>query len=203
MTEVVKRRIFDPFFTTKGVTNSGLGMSVSYGIIKRHGGEILVESEPGKGSTFAIHLPTGYPVEETEAEVVQSPREVPPARILVIDDDPSVQDILDQMLHLKGHQVSVASDGEEGIERFKTDPFDLVFTDLGMPKLSGWEVGRILKSINPSVPIAMITGWGVELDREKMRESGIDLIISKPFNFDRITQIVAEAMEKGTGRKSP
>ena len=72
MTDEVKRRIFDPFFTTKGVTNSGLGMSVSYGIIKRHGGEILVESEPGKGSTFAIHLPTGYPAEEPEAEEAES-----------------------------------------------------------------------------------------------------------------------------------
>ena len=72
MTEEVKRRIFDPFFTTKGVTNSGLGMSVSYGIIKRHGGEILVESEPGKGSTFAIHLPTGYPVEETDVKLTDS-----------------------------------------------------------------------------------------------------------------------------------
>ena len=203
MTEEVKRKIFDPFFTTKGVTNSGLGMSVSYGIIKRHGGEILVESEPGKGSTFAIHLPTGYPVEEPEVEETESVREIPPARVLVIDDDPSVQDILRRMLKIRGHEVSVASDGKEGIERFKTDPFDLVFTDLGMPKLSGWEVGRILKSINPRVPVAMITGWGVELDREKMRESGIDLIISKPFNFERITQIVAEAMEKGTGKKSP
>ncbi len=115
MTEDVKRRIFDPFFTTKGVTNSGLGMSVSYGIIKRHGGEILVESEPGKGSTFAIHLPTGYPVEESEAEGTGPSGEIQPARILVIEDDPSVQDILRQMLKVKGHQVVVASDGEEGI----------------------------------------------------------------------------------------
>jgi signal transduction histidine kinase/uncharacterized protein YigA (DUF484 family) len=195
MTDEVRRRIFDPFFTTKGVTNSGLGMSVSYGIIKRHGGEILVESESGKGSTFAVHLPTGYPV-ETEVEESRPARESSPARILVIEDDASVQNILRQMLTAKGHQVVLASDGEKGIEQFKDNPFDLVFTDLGMPKISGWEVGKIIKGLNPDVPIVMITGWGVELHREKMKESGIDRIISKPFVFEEITQVISEAIER-------
>ena len=195
MTEEVKKRIFDPFFTTKGVTNSGLGMSVSYGIIRRHGGEILIESEPGKGSTFIIHLPTGYGEEEKEEKVAIPPKESSPARILVIDDEESVRDILSRMLRSKGHQVMGASNGEEGIERFRSERFDLVFTDLGMPKMSGWEVGRAIKEMNPKVPIAMITGWGVELNREKMNESGIDLIVSKPFNFDQVIQLVSEAME--------
>ena len=195
MTEEVKKRIFDPFFTTKGVTNSGLGMSVSYGIIKRHGGEILVESELGKGTTFIIHLPTGYGEEETAVKEGTSIKESRQARILVIDDEDSVRDILSRMLKTKGHQVVVASNGEEGIERFRTQPFDLVFTDLGMPKISGWEVGKTIKGINPKIPIAMITGWGMELDREKMSESGIDLIVSKPFNFDQVIHLVSEAME--------
>jgi signal transduction histidine kinase/ActR/RegA family two-component response regulator len=195
MTEEVKRRVFDPFFTTKGVTNSGLGMSVSYGIIKRHGGEILIESEPGKGTTFIIHLPTGYGKEETVVREIAPLKESRQARILVIDDEDSVRDILSRMLKTKGHQVVVASNGEEGIEQFRSQPFDLVFTDLGMPKLSGWEVGKTIKGINPKIPIAMITGWGVELDREKLSESGIDLIVSKPFNFDRVIHLVSEAME--------
>jgi signal transduction histidine kinase/ActR/RegA family two-component response regulator len=195
MTEEVKKRIFDPFFTTKGVTNSGLGMSVSYGIIKRHGGEILIESELGKGTTFIIHLPTGYGEEETAVKEVTPIKESRQARILVIDDEDSVRDILSRMLKTKGHQVVVASNGEEGIEQFRSQPFDLVFTDLGMPKISGWEVGKTIKGINPKIPIAMITGWGMELDREKMSESGIDLIISKPFNFDQVIHLVSEAME--------
>jgi signal transduction histidine kinase/ActR/RegA family two-component response regulator len=195
MTEEVKKRIFDPFFTTKGVTNSGLGMSVSYGIIKRHGGEILIESELGKGTTFIIHLPTGYGEEETAVKEVTPIKESRQARILVIDDEDSVRDILSRMLKTKGHQVVVASNGEEGIEQFRSQPFDLVFTDLGMPKISGWEVGKTIKGINPKIPIAMITGWGMELDREKMSESGIDLIVSKPFNFDQVIRLVSEAME--------
>ena len=117
------------------------------------------------------------------------------ARILVIDDEDSVRDVLSRMLKAKGHQVAVASNGEEGIERFRSEPFDLVFTDLGMPKVSGWEVGKTIKAINPKVPIAMITGWGVELDREKLSESGIDLSIAKPFNFDQVINLVFEAME--------
>ncbi len=201
MSEEVRKRVFDPFFTTKGVTNTGLGMSVSYGIIKRHGGEILIESEPGKGTTFIIHLPTGYMNEIPDEKMVRTVPVTPlaleggGARILVIDDEDSVRKILYQMLKAKGYQVVVASNGEEGIERFKEEPFDLVFTDLGMPKMSGWEVGRALKGINPKVPIALITGWGVELNKDKMKESGIDLVVSKPFNFDQVVRLVSEAME--------
>lgn len=195
MTEEVKKRIFDPFFTTKGVTNSGLGMSVSYGIVKRHGGEILIESEVGKGSTFIIHLPIGYEEEKKEKEPKPISRDTSSARILVIDDEDSVREILSRMLKAKGHKVIVASDGEEGIELFKREKFDLVFTDLGMPKLSGWEVGRTLKGLNPKVPVAMITGWGMELNREKMNENGIDLVVCKPFEFDQVLQLVSEALE--------
>jgi signal transduction histidine kinase/ActR/RegA family two-component response regulator len=195
MTEDVRKRVFDPFFTTKGVTNSGLGMSVSYGIIKRHGGEVLIESEPSKGATFILHLPTGYGEEEPVAKEVAVSKESRRARILVIDDEESVRDILSRMLKTKGHKVVVAPNGEEGIERFRAEGFDLVFTDLGMPKLSGWDVGKTIKEINPKTPVAMITGWGVELDREKLNESGIDLIISKPFNFEQVIDLVSEAME--------
>ena len=200
MTEEVKKIIFDPFFTTKGVTSSGLGMSVSYGIIKRHGGEILVESEPGKGTTFIIHLPIGYgeEVKEVKEKAEKPLGAIRHARILVIDDEEAVRDILSRILRTKGHQVEVAEDGDIGIERFKGQPFDLVFTDLGMPKMSGWEVGKALKALDPKIPVIMITGWGMELDRGKMSESGIDIIISKPFNFDQVTQIIYEAMELKT-----
>ena len=89
----------------------------------------------------------------------------------------------------------VACDGEEGIERFKNETFDLIFTDLGMPKLSGWEVGKAIKEMNPRIPVVMITGWGMELNREKMSENGIDLIVSKPFHFEQVIELVSEAME--------
>ena len=195
MTEEVKRRIFDPFFTTKGVTNSGLGMSVSYGIIKRHGGEILVESERGKGTTFILRLPISYEVQKPRDRESRADKKIQPARILVIDDEDSVREILAKMLSVRGHHVAVASTGEEGIERFKSEHFDLVFTDLGMPKMSGWEVGKAIKGLRQATPVIMITGWGMELNREKMDENGIDLVVTKPFNFDQLLQIVSQAME--------
>lgn len=195
MTEEVKRRVFDPFFTTKGVGNSGLGMSVSYGIVKRHGGEILIESEQGKGTAFVLHLPVGYGEEEQTEGMPRIYRVTRPARILVIDDDPAVRDILARMLSARGHQVAVASDAEEGVRRFEEEKFDLVFTDLGMPKMSGWDVGKAIKRLDRETPVAVITGWGLELDRLKMRESGIDLVLTKPFSFEEMNRVVAEAME--------
>jgi len=194
MEEDVRKRVFDPFFTTKGVTNSGLGMSVSFGIVKRHGGEILIESEPGKGATFTLHLPM-VPFEEERSEEAPAPKEVRSARILVIDDEASVRDILSRMLKIKGHDVVLASCGEEGIERVKSEHFDLVLTDLGMAKITGWDVGKTVKALNAHIPVGMITGWGMELSREKMNENGIDLVISKPFHFDQVIQLVSEALE--------
>jgi signal transduction histidine kinase/ActR/RegA family two-component response regulator len=193
MMEDVKKRVFDPFFSTKGVTHSGLGMSVSYGIIKRHGGEIVIESQPGQGTTFILHLPVAV-VEVGGEKTLPAAREVAPARILVIDDEDSVRDILTRILRTKGHQVVSASNGEEGIEQFKAKPFDMVFTDLGMPNISGWEVAKTIKKMNPKIPVAMITGWGMELNKEKMIENGIDLIISKPFNMEEVIRLVSEAV---------
>ena len=113
----------------------------------------------------------------------------------MIDDEDSVRDILSRMLKAKGHQVVAVSNGQEGIEKFKSEVFDLVFTDLGMPKISGWDVGKAVKRINPIIPVAMITGWGMELSKDKMAENGIDLIISKPFNMEQVMQLVSEAIE--------
>jgi len=194
MLDEVKKRVFDPFFTTKGVTNSGLGMSVSYGIVNRHGGEILIETEPGKGTTFILHLPIVH-LEEEVKEEERAVRAVSPARILVVDDEAALRDMLTRMLKTQGHQVVAASDGEQAMKCFEAESFDLVLTDLGMPKMSGWEVGKALKKINAKVPVAIITGWGMELNREKMRENGVDLIVSKPFNFDQVIQVVSEALE--------
>jgi CheY-like chemotaxis protein len=91
--------------------------------------------------------------------------------------------------------VVLASCGEEGIERLKSEHFDLVLTDLGMSKTTGWDVGKTVKALNSRIPVGMITGWGMELSREKMNENGIDLVISKPFHFDQVIGLVSEALE--------
>jgi PAS domain S-box-containing protein len=193
MIEEVKKKIFEPFFTTKPFSNTGLGLSMSYGIINRLGGEIDVESQFGKGTTFTIILPAGGEGKEEPPSppLVENGKE---GRILIIDDEITVRDVLSKILSQVKHQVNVAKNGEEGIRLIKEKEFDLVLTDLGMPGISGWEVCKTVKRMYPHLPVGMITGWGMELDQAKVEETGIDFFISKPFDFNHILKVVAETM---------
>ncbi|MFH1673578.1 MAG: response regulator [Pseudomonadota bacterium] len=195
MSPEIRKRIFDPFFTTKDVNSSGLGLSVSYGIITRHGGEILVESKQGKGTTFIIRLPVALDARERVEKKFETAKCMKRARILVIEDDIMVSDVLEEMLSSVGHDVITAPNGREGIERFKNSRFDMVFTDLGMPEMSGWDVARFIKDTAPNMPIAMITGWGAEFDQKQLRDAGIDLVVAKPFSIDHIVHLVDKATE--------
>jgi PAS domain S-box-containing protein len=193
MSDDVKARIFDPFFTTKGVKGTGLGMSVSYGIIRGHNGEINVESHPGQGTTMLIKLPIPAKLRPApQPKLIPSAR---PGRILVIDDDGMVRELLSDILEAAGHTVVKAAGGREGIRLFRQDAFDLVLTDLGMPDCSGWEVATAVKGIAPRTPVALVTGWGLTLDRRKMKESGVDLVLNKPFQYPEVMALVAEGME--------
>jgi len=193
MTEEVKKKAFEPFFTTKPFSNTGLGLSMSYGVIKRFGGEIEVKSKVGHGATFTIILPIGL---EGKEEVDVSPiiKKGREARILVIDDEETVRSVLSRILSQVNHQVTMAENGEEGIRLFREKDFDLVLTDLGMPGMSGWEVCRAIKKMSPHTPVGMITGWGAEVDQSKIEENGIDFVIPKPFQFDQILKVVDETI---------
>jgi len=193
MTEEVRKKVFEPFFTTKPFSNTGLGLSMSYGIIKRFGGEIEVESKIGHGTTFTIILPIGLEGKEEGAisSIIKKGRE---ARILVIDDEETVRGVLSQILSQGKHRVTVAENGEDGIRLFKEGEFDIVLTDLGMPCMSGWEVGRAIKKMSPHTPVGMITGWEAEVDQAKIKENGIDFVIPKPFQFDQILKVVDETI---------
>jgi len=191
MTEEVRKKVFEPFFTTKPFSNTGLGLSMSYGIIKRLGGEIEVESKVGKGTTFTIILPIGLEGKE-EKNTPSLIRKGMEARVLVIDDEETVRSVLSRILSQVNYRVTTAENGEEGIRLFKEGDFDMVLTDLGMPGMSGWEVCKAIKEMSPHTPVGMITGWGVEVDQAKVEENGIDFIIPKPFQFDQISKIVDE-----------
>jgi len=139
----IKDRIFDPFFTTKGVQSSGLGLSVSYGIINRHHGTITVDSVEGEETTFTIKFPITKKTDKgkvKEEKVIPIKRKQKKASILVIEDEEDVRELIRDILTDAGHDVETANDGSEGIEMFEKKKFDLVFTDLGMPVMSGWEV---------------------------------------------------------------
>ena len=190
----IQERIFDPFFTTKGPQSTGLGMSVSYGIITRHQGTISVESQEGSGTAFTIKFPIKAAEGAVKVEGQQIQEPVGKAKILVIEDEEDVRTLLQDILEMHGHEVAVAAHGEEGIAAFKKGTFDLVFTDLGMPGMSGWEVAQAIKEIDPEVAIAIITGWGIKMDEEELKKSGVDLILNKPFTMDNILKLTGDAL---------
>jgi len=181
----IKKKIFDPFFTTKGPKASGLGLSTCYGIIKRHKGKIKVESIKGKGTTFTISVPVPLEV-PLKKEKLRKPEKISSRKILVIDDEEGVRDVLGRIFQDEGHRVVLAETPRKGLEEFKQDNFDLVLTDLGMPEMSGWELAKKMKEIDPSVPVGLITGWAVATPKEKMKEKGVDFVLSKPFDYAKV-----------------
>jgi CheY-like chemotaxis protein len=195
ISEEVKTKIFDPFFTTKGPNGMGLGLSITYGIITRHGGSIEVDSILGQGSTFYVKLP----VEDGEMEQKFSP-DLPDstgkANILLVDDDPEVSEVLELMLAQMGHRVAVVAQGAVAVALFEQGDYDLVITDLGMPDVSGWEVAKAVKEKSPRTPIILITGWGVQLDSEEMSKSGVDGVIAKPFSKESLMGQLARLLER-------
>ena len=190
-----RTRIFDPFFTTKGVKSTGLGMSISYGIINRHQGTIAVDSIEGEGTTFTIKLPIIEGSLGKKETMATMPRGEQKARILVVDDEDEIRQLLSDILASEDHDVKLASDGTQAMELFKRNDFDMVFTDLGMPGMSGWEVAKAIKGINRKVPVAIIAGWTIDMEAAEMKESAADLIAYKPFEVNRILQLVQEGME--------
>jgi len=197
MSEEVKRRLFEPFFTTKGHKGTGLGLSLAFGIVKRHGGEISVESTEGRGSTFTIKLPTAADIGEAkEEEETTSPPRTGPADILIVEDDAAILEALSKTIQQAGYRVTSASSGEEGLACFRKHNCDLVLTDLGMPGISGWEVARAIKDSGNKVPVILLTGWGDQLDQAKMKQSGIDRVLTKPFDRDQILRLISGVLSQ-------
>ncbi len=189
MSESVRRRIFEPFFSTKGPSGTGLGLAMVYGIVSRHGGEILVDTVEGAGSTFTIRLPVGRP---RAALAKRAPTvDVESVRVLVIDDEPFVRDTLGDILRQQHHDVVVADDGVSGLARFREGAFDLVMTDLAMPGMSGWQVAQAVKAARPTVPVVLVTGWGVEVEADELQTHGVDRVMTKPFRYEDVQEVLA------------
>ncbi|MGI8656124.1 MAG: ATP-binding protein [Pyrinomonadaceae bacterium] len=197
MSAEVRSRIFNPYFTTKGMAGTGMGLAVSYGIIRRHEGTIEVESEIGIGTTFRIQLPVAAGTVIAPAascnNSVQEERSSQSLKILVVDDEEYVRDILHDVLQSEGHQVVVAGSGKEALAAFQDGNFDGVFTDVGMKEMNGWELAQHIRALDPNIPLALVTGWGDSLPKSDHRmDNLIDWIISKPFELTRISEVLGE-----------
>lgn len=190
MSERVRRRIFEPLYTTKGSTGTGMGLTVSQGIMQEHNGHIEVESEPGKGTCFRLLFPIGT---DTVAPVIVEP--VAPAserrdlRILVVDDEPMVRLVTAKLLRLRGHAVAEADGGPAALVTLETSPFDLVITDLSMPDMSGRELASAIRERFPTMPVVLLTG---DTDAEA-EGTDISSVVKKPFQLDVLEAAVQAA----------
>jgi len=183
-------RIFDPFFTTK-FTGRGLGLASVLGIIRAHKGGLHVSSAVGKGTTFTILFPAQVDVPNLLVEPpIIAPATMDNALILVIDDEEFVREALVDILMETGSQVLQAADGPKGIELFRQyeDKLSLVLLDLSMPEMSGEEVFYILQTINPKVPVLLVSGYSEQEVMERFVNKGLAGFIQKPFDLDSLLQ---------------
>jgi len=193
-----RRRCFEPFFTTKGERGTGMGLAMVYGMVKRQGAEIDVESAPGKGTTMRVRFAVA-PSSVTAARPPEEAAHARPLRLLVIDDDPLVGQSLHYVLQNEGHSVAVADAGQAGIDAFAAahrgdEPFDLVMTDLGMPYVDGRAVAAAVKALSPSTPVVLLTGWGQRLSTEQSIPANVDRLLSKPPKLPDLRRTLAELM---------
>ncbi|HEU5134401.1 MAG TPA: PAS domain S-box protein [Steroidobacteraceae bacterium] len=195
MSETTRSRCLEPFFTTRGDRGAGLGLPMVFGMVQRHGGDLEIDSELGRGTTVRLifpRAPTGMTVSERQLAVPPKP-----LRLLLIDDDPLLLRSLRDALELDAHEVVTADGGQAGIDAFALavksgTTFDAVITDLGMPYVDGRKVAARVRQLSARVPIIMLTGWGHRLIATDDHPEHVDRVLSKPPKMVELRSTLAE-----------
>ena len=199
MDKATVQRMFEPYFTTKEVgKGSGMGLALVHGIVQGCGGFIKVESEPGKGTTFNVYFPA---MEEKIVEIEKKQREPLPRgneRILAVDDEEGIIELLTNMLKSLGYEVTAETSSEKTLEVFRTSPdsFDLIITDQTMPHLTGAELAKEILQIRPDIPIILCTGYSAMISEEKAKKIGIKRYAMKPISRRDLAVMVREVLDK-------
>jgi PAS domain S-box-containing protein len=195
-----RRRCLEPFFTTKGERGSGLGLAMVYGMARRHGADLKIDSAPGRGTAMQVVFPVR--TVSSVATVRQPTERLPmrPLRILMVDDDPLVIDSLRNILQSEGHQVTAADGGQAGISAFRAaqqgrEPFEVVITDLGMPYVDGRKVADSVHAVAPNTPVIMLTGWGQRLAPDDGPPPRVECLLSKPPRLHELRAALARCCE--------
>ena len=202
MTEEARQRCLEPFFSTKRMRGgAGLGLAMVYGMVERHYGKIQVESTLGIGSCMRLILPLRAPPATRTTTNAQPVAPVPRRRILCIDDEPLLRELLKEILEFQQHHVETADGGQAGIDAFQAarkrgEPFDVVITDLGMPHVDGRQVAQSVKTETPWTPIIMLTGWGTMLKEEGNIPPQVDAVVTKPPKLADLLEALAKVTEK-------
>lgn len=195
MTPDVLSHVFEPLFSTKGERGTGMGLAVAAGIIREHDGTIRARSEVGKGTTFTVELPVpGVPSDEpsdasqdTQRSTAQPGGHTSPARnVLVVDDEAMVRNVVSKLLSIQGHVVHVASSGQEGLDVLSQESIDIVFTDQGMPRMSGREFAHQTHRLYPRMPVVLLTGdTDLLVDQQEIHR-----VLTKPFRLDDLLDAI-------------
>jgi CheY-like chemotaxis protein len=193
----ILNKIYEPFFTTKK-GGSGLGLSVVYGIVKQHKGFINVYSEPGKGTTFKVYIPSIDDAGEEGEDIAERTARGGDETLLIVEDDEDMRKILSEILKALGYDIIIASDGEEGLDIFvqRHDEIDFVILDVVMPKLSGREVYEEMKKIKADLTCLFVTGYSLNGSHtDFIIKEGIE-VLQKPYSFEDIAMKIREALDK-------
>ncbi len=188
----VQVRVFDPFFSTKGAQGTGLGLPQVRSIVERHGGSIELHSTPGRGTTFRLVFPRAASATDSASKAAETDVSEPQRciRILVVEDEEQLARMASLVLTQRGHEVLVASSGEEALERLKRDRFELVISDLGLGSgKNGWDVAAAVRQQSPGTRFVLVTGWGAAIDPEEARKRGVDEVIAKPYRIADLRQV--------------
>ncbi len=192
-----KDQIFDPYFTTKEVgKGTGMGLSVVHGIVKSHGGEIFVDSEPQKGTTVHIYFPVAEEAPITETETYES-LPIGSERILFVDDEASNIYVGRNRLERLGYQVETRMNPLEALEIFQADPqqFDLLITDMSMPQMTGDRLVKEILKLRPDMPTILCSGFNEKMDEERAAEIGIRQYLEKPYDKRFMAKIVRDVLD--------
>lgn len=202
MGKATLERIFEPYFTTKEQgKGTGIGLSLVHGIVKGHGGDISVASEPGQGTTFSLYFPVCCgEVDRQACQVVNAALPRGSERLLLVDDEEDVLRMLKEMSGYLGYKVMAVSDSNEAFALFHSRPeaFDLVVTDQTMPGLTGIALAQKIFTLKPGMPIVICTGFSEALTEGKARELGIAGYIMKPVVMDDFARVVRRALDGGS-----
>jgi signal transduction histidine kinase/ActR/RegA family two-component response regulator len=197
MEPAILDRIFEPYYTTKEPgKGTGLGLSVIHGIVKNHGGFITVESTPGKGSSFHVHLPTLEDAEADLEEAASAAKCGGSERILLVDDEPQIVAVVKQLLEKLGYRVTAQTNSAEALEAFARQPdqFDLVITDMTMPNMTGDLLARSIWDIRSGIPVILCTGYNEMMTEDKAIAMGIRKFILKPIDKDELAMAIRSAL---------
>jgi CheY-like chemotaxis protein/anti-sigma regulatory factor (Ser/Thr protein kinase) len=191
MSDDVRQRCMEPFFTTRGARSTGMGLPAALGIVRRHGGALQVQSEPGAGTTVTARLPLVAAPHEVVRNSLDIPRTVPAAvRILIVDDEPLNLRFIEAALRTHGYDVDTADSGEEAVRKLGTARYALVITDWAMGGLHGGDVAAYVRQCSHGTPLILLTGLD-ELPPADKPLPNVSLVLHKPVGIGPLTEAVA------------